>query len=103
MLCISQFGLGKKTAYDQFALHHRGGSGVKVMNLGDRTGPLVGSWGVRDGDELLVISGRGRVIRFSVDDIPSLSRIARGSILVRLDDDDAVADVSVFRCDPEED
>ncbi|MBL3591928.1 MAG: DNA gyrase subunit A [Synergistaceae bacterium] len=100
MLCISELGLGKKTAYDQFSNHHRGGGGVKVMNLGDRTGLLVGSWGVREGDEVLVVSSRGRVIRFSVDDIPSLSRIARGSILVRLDEDDAVADVSVFRCDP---
>lgn len=101
MLCISELGLGKKTAYEQFARRHRGGAGVKVMNLGGRTGLLVGSWGVRDGDEVLVVSSRGRVIRFSVDDIPSLSRIARGSILVRLDEDDVVADVSVFRCDPE--
>ena len=74
------------------------------MRLGDRTGDLVGSWGVLPEDEVVVISSRGRMVRQSVSGIPHLSRVATGSILVRLDEGDSVSDVSVVvetACDVE--
>lgn len=104
ILFISERGVGKRTPYEDFPAHHRGGGGVRAMRLGDRTGSIVGSWGVRPEDEIVVISSRGRMVRQGASGIPLLSRVATGSILVRLDEGDSVSDVSVVvdnACDVE--
>ena len=104
ILFISERGVGKRTPYEDFPAHHRGGGGVRAMRLGDRTGSIVGSWGVRPEDEIVVISSRGRMVRQGSSGIPLLSRVATGSILVRLDGGDSVSDVSVVvdnACDVE--
>ena len=104
ILFISERGVGKRTPYEDFPAHHRGGGGVRAMRLGDRTGSIVGSWGVRPEDEIVVISSRGRMVRQGASGIPLLSRVATGSILVRLDGGDSVSDVSVVvdnACDVE--
>ena len=98
---LSENGIGKRTEYDEFTAHHRGGGGVRSMRLGDKTGALIGSWSVHPGDEILVISARGRMVRLGAEDIPLLSRTATGPIVVRLDEGDAVVDVSVFPSTPE--
>ncbi len=94
-MVISERGVAKRTSFEEFSIHHRGGKGVKAMNLGRKTGPLVGSWAVAEEDEIMVITSRGRMIRVAVAEIPRLSRTAMGTITVRLDDGDSVADVSV--------
>lgn len=95
VLFISELGIGKRTKYDEFTTHHRGGYGVRAMKLGKKTGDLVGAWGVTDDDELIVISGKGRMCRLVATEISSLSRTATGYTIVRLDDGDTVADVSI--------
>ena len=97
LLFVSEQGIGKRTPYDEFTLHHRGGLGVRAMKLSERTGTLVGAWGITDEDEIIVISGRGRVIRLHASEISSLSRTATGYTVVKLDENDVVADVSVVR------
>lgn len=94
-LVISERGVAKRTSFEEFTVHHRGGRGVKAMNLGRKTGPLVGSWAVAEEDEIMVITSRGRMIRVAVSEIARLSRTAMGTITVRLDEGDSVADVSV--------
>ncbi len=94
-LVISQFGFGKRTPFAEFPLYHRGSGGVKAMNLGAKTGLLMGSWAVGEEDEIMVATTRGRIIRVAASDIPTLSRTARGTITVRLDEGDSVGDVSV--------
>ena len=49
-------------------------------------------------DELVVISSKGRMVRLSAGEISSLSRSATGYTVVRLDEGDGVADVSIVRC-----
>lgn len=94
-LIISEKGVGKRTCYSEFTPHHRGGSGVKAMNLGPKTGCLVSSSGVLDGDDIVVITTKGRLIRVASNQIPVLSRTAMGSIVVRLDEGDSVAGASI--------
>ena len=94
-MVMSEKGVAKRTRFDEFTLHHRGGSGVKAMNIGQRTGRLVGSWAVAEDDEIMAITARGRMIRLAASEIPQLSRTAAGSIAVRLDGGDLVADVSI--------
>ncbi|SRR6056297_411758 len=103
-LIISRSGYGKRTTYEEFTPHHRGGSGVKAMNLNEHTGEIVASSGVADTDEVIVITAKGRIIRLAASQIPLLSRSARGSITVRLDEGDSVVDVSIIPaqvCDEE--
>ncbi|MDR1915779.1 MAG: DNA gyrase subunit A [Synergistaceae bacterium] len=100
-LLVSEHGIGKRTPYDEFTQHHRGGSGVKAIRLNKRTGKLIGAWGVAEDDELMIISGRGRVVRMMASEVSCLSRIATGYTMVKLDDGDIVADLSVIKSDPE--
>ena len=99
---ISERGKGKRTKYDQFTQHHRGGYGVRAMMLGDKTGKLVGAWGVAEDEEIIVITSKGSMIRIPVKDISVLSRSATGYSVKRLDDGDTIADVSIVRNEDEE-
>ncbi len=101
ILLVSERGIGKRTPYDDFTAHHRGTAGVRAMKLGLRTGDLIGAWGVAEEDELVVISGRGRVVRMGASEVSSLSRTATGYTMVKLDDGDVLADVSIIKGDAE--
>ena len=102
VLVISEFGIGKRTPYQDFTQHHRAGYGVMAMKLTDKTGRLVGAWGVADDEEIVVISSKGRMVRIHTKEVASLSRSATGYKVVRLDDGDSVADVSIVRNEDEE-
>ena len=102
LLLVSEQGIGKRTNYDEFTAHHRGSGGVRAMRLNERTGSLVGAWGVSEDDELIVITGRGRVVRIEAGDISTLGRSATGYTVIKLDDGDVVADISVVKADPVE-
>jgi DNA gyrase subunit A len=101
ILILSERGVGKRSRFEEFTPHHRGTSGVRAMNLGPRTGKLVGCWAVREQDEVIVITTRGRMIRVAVNEMPLLSRSAMGNITVRLDEGDLVADCSIVRMNEE--
>ena len=101
LLIASEHGIGKRTPYDEFTPHHRGGGGVMAINRSKRTGNLIGAWGVAEDDELVAISGRGRVVRLGAAEISSLSRTATGYTMVKLDDGDVLADISIVKADPE--
>lgn len=99
VLVISERGIGKRTPYDEFTQRHRAGYGVRAMKLSEKTGLLVGAWGVADDEEIVVISSKGRMVRIHTSEVSSLSRTATGYTVVRLDDGDTVADVSIVRND----
>lgn len=69
------------------------------MKLSKKTGKLVGAWGVADDQEIVVISSKGRMVRINTNEISILSRTATGYKVVRLDDGDSVADVSMVEMD----
>lgn len=102
VLFISEHGIGKRTPYAEFTQHHRAGYGVRAMKLADKTGRLVGAWGVAGDEEIVVISSKGRMVRINTNEVSSLSRTATGYTVVRLDEGDIVADVSIVRTDEEE-
>ncbi len=99
ILILSERGVAKRSRFEEFTPHHRGTSGVRAMNLGPKTGRLVGCWAVREQDEVIAITTRGRMIRVAVHETPLLSRTAMGNITVRLDEGDTVADCSIVRLD----
>ena len=99
VLFISEQGIGKRTPYDEFTQHHRAGYGVRAMKLSEKTGSLVGAWGVQEDEDIIVITSRGRMVRIGAKEISTLSRAATGYTIVSLDEGDAVADISIVRKD----
>jgi len=97
VLVISEKGVGKRSLFSDYTAHHRGTSGVRAMLLGAKTGKLVGCWSVGEYDEIMAITARGRIIRVAASNVRLLSRMAQGSITMRLDDGDSVVDCSVVR------
>lgn len=95
ILVISKYGIGKRLEFSSFMPHHRATAGIRIMELNERTGRLSASLAVKDSDELMVISSRGRLIRMPVEGTSVMKRHSVGNIIVRLDDGDSVADCSI--------
>ncbi|MBO4767820.1 MAG: DNA gyrase subunit A, partial [Lachnospiraceae bacterium] len=85
VLFISENGYGKRTAPEEFALHHRGGKGMRCYNVIDKTGPLVGARMVDDTDEVIMITNEGILIRIPVEDISILGRSTSGVKCMNID------------------
>ncbi len=99
----SENGYGKRTKVDEFPVYGRGGQGVIAMQCSERNGSLVSAVQVFDGDELMLISDKGTLIRTRTDEISIVGRNTQGVRLVKLSQDNERL-VSVARVDePEED
>ena len=98
VLVLSEQGIGKRLEFSEFMPHHRATGGIVIMDLAERTGgKLAASLSVKDSDEILVITSKGRLIRMTVNDIKVLRRYAVGTIILRLNEGDSVADCSLIR------
>ncbi|MBQ7219800.1 MAG: DNA gyrase subunit A [Synergistaceae bacterium] len=103
ILVISKFGIGKRLEFSEFMAHHRMTAGIRIMELTERTGKLSVSIAVKDTDQIMVISSKGRIIRMNVDKIVTMRRHSVGTIIVRLDEGDSVADCSINRTEEQPD
>jgi len=84
LLTIMENGLGKKTAATEFRGQSRGGMGVKVANVTDKTGKVTISQILPPNAKCLIItSKKGQVVQLDVHSIPKLSRATQGVILMR--------------------
>jgi DNA gyrase subunit A len=92
LLVLTENGIGKSTKIKLFPVQKRGGKGVKIASLDSRTGNIAFSSMVRQDKETLVITSKsGQVVKIPLKGIPSLSRAAKGVILMRFNKkDDAV-------------
>lgn len=101
VLTASERGYGKRTDIEQFPTKGRGTKGVIAMVSNDRNGKLVGAKQVFDGDEVMLISDQGTLVRTKVDGISLLGRNTQGVTLIRVADDEKL--VSIERIEePEE-
>ncbi len=84
LFAIMENGLGKKTPVEQFPLQNRGGQGVKVAKVTDRTGQVVIAQVVPPNcDEVIITSKKGQIVKLAISSIPKLSRDTQGVILMR--------------------
>jgi DNA gyrase subunit A len=100
LLVVSETGYGKRTAFDQYKAQGRGGGGVITLRTGEKIGALVGAGSFRDGDELMLISAAGKMIRMAVDEIRVIGRATKGVRLIDLGQGDTL--VSLARVAEEE-
>lgn len=92
LFVISENGIGKKSLLKLFPLQKRGGKGVKVANIDERTGKVVFSAIIKETKSTLIItSKKGQVVKIPVKHVPKLSRNAKGVILMRFSKEDKVA------------
>ena len=95
VLAVCQRGYGKKTPLEDFRVQNRGGKGIILIDCSERNGPVVGIALVKTGDELVLITDRGQIIRMSVNDIRETGRNAQGVKLMNVEDDERIVAVEV--------
>ena len=94
LLTASENGYGKRTALDDFPLRGRGAQGVIAMQTSDRNGALVGAVQIFDGDELMLISDMGTLVRTKGDEVSVLGRNTQGVRLIKLREQEKLNSVS---------
>src|SRR6058998_3157874 len=94
ILTISERGYGKRTPLDEYRLQGRAGKGIIDIKTGGRNGTVVGMLQVRTGDDVLVITTKGRIIRMHADDVSSQGRNTMGVRIIDLDADDKVGSIA---------
>ncbi len=99
ILTITERGHGKRTPLDEYRLQGRAGKGIIDIKTGGRNGNVVGMLQVREGDDILVITTKGKMIRFHAAEVSSQGRNTWGVRIMDLDPDDKVG--SVARVDAE--
>ncbi|TVS17216.1 MAG: DNA gyrase subunit A [Gammaproteobacteria bacterium] len=86
ILTASEHGYGKRTDVSEFPLRGRGAQGVIAMRTSERNGRVVGAAQVAPGEEIMLISNQGTLVRTRVDEVPRLSRATQGVRLINLRD-----------------
>lgn len=101
VLTVSENGYGKRTSMDEFPVKGRGNRGVIGMQTSDRNGQLVGAIQVVPGEQMMLISDQGTLVRCRTDEISELGRNTQGVRVIRLKEGELL--VNVARIDEPED
>jgi len=94
LLVVAEHGLGKRSELGDYRIQHRGGKGIITLKRTERTGDVVALKEVIPGDELMVITRSGVIIRLPVNDIRVIGRNTQGVKMINLDNGDTVQDVA---------
>lgn len=101
ILVVTENGYGKRSDINDYRITRRGGKGVITVKTTEKVGKMIAMMDVVDGDELVIISSHGMVIRQSVKDIRVMGRNTQGVRVIRLNESDQIADIA--KVVPEED
>ncbi|MCW8878083.1 MAG: DNA gyrase subunit A [Kangiellaceae bacterium] len=86
ILTVTENGYGKRTCMTEHPVRGRGGQGVISITLSERNGKAISAVRVADGDEIMLISKGGTLVRTRVDEIRTMGRNTQGVRLIRLQD-----------------
>jgi len=101
ILVVSEKGNGKRSEVDEYRLTNRGAKGVKTMQITNKTGALIAMKAVQENEDLMITNRSGIIIRMAVSTMRVIGRATQGVRVIRLDEDDAIADVAVIPFSPE--
>ncbi len=93
VLSVSENGYGKRTQIEGFPTKGRGGKGLIAMSTSARNGKMVGAVQVFDGDELMLISNQGTLVRTRSDEVSILGRNTQGVRVIRTKDGESLVGV----------
>src|SRR5262245_52580166 len=94
LLTVTEQGYGKRTELDEYRVQSRGGVGIINISTTDRNGPVVGVAYVQQGDELLLITQQGMILRTQTDDVRAIGRATQGVKLIDIEGDDKVVGIA---------
>ena len=94
ILTVTERGYGKRTPLEEYRLQGRAGKGIIDIKTEGRNGPVVGMLQVREGDDVLLVTSKGKMIRFPVADVKLQGRNTMGVRIVDLDADDKVGSLA---------
>jgi DNA gyrase subunit A len=96
LLVVSELGMGKRTAMDQYRMQSRGGKGILAMKLTDRTGDIIAAGMVSEENSVMLMNTSGIAIRFSAQHISRIGRTTQGVRLMKLGASEAVASMTII-------
>ncbi|MBO0368770.1 DNA gyrase subunit A [Pseudomonas shirazensis] len=102
ILTASERGFGKRTPLSKFPRRGRGGQGVIAMGTKGRNGLLIGAIQVQEGEEIMLISDQGTLVRTRVGEVSSLGRNTQGVTLIKLASDETLVGLERIQ-EPSED
>ena len=95
LLTVSELGFSKQTNINSYRVTHRGGKGVINLKIVEKTGSVLAIKRMFEGDELMIVTTSGKVVRLDADKIRETGRAASGVKLITLEGDDRL--ISVVR------
>lgn len=102
VLSITENGFGKRTPVEEFTIHHRGGGGMMLHNLTDKTGLVAGIAVVDNENDVMIITDDGVIIRTGCEEIRECGRGSQGVIVMRTGEDVKVISVACTSKEEEE-
>jgi DNA gyrase subunit A len=94
LLTATENGFGKRTAIEEYRIQSRGGKGVITLKVTEKTGAIVGVAQVSDGDDVMLVTDSGKIIRMAVDEIRVIGRNTQGVRLIGLQENERVASLA---------
>jgi len=94
LLTVTEQGYGKRTEIEEYRVQSRGGVGIINIATTERNGEVVGVAYVQDGDELLLITQQGMILRMQTNDVRAIGRATQGVKLIEIEGDDKVVSIA---------
>ncbi len=94
LLTVAERGYGKRTELGEYRLQNRGGKGIINMDVTERTGQVVGVKFLQGDEQVMLISGKGMIIRLNTAEIRTIGRNTQGVRLIDLEEGDALVSVA---------
>ncbi len=95
LLAVTENGYGKRTELSEYRVQNRGGVGIKTYKCSDVTGNVIGIRSVKDGEDIIMITSEGIIIRIAANGISTIGRSTKGVRLMRLNDGVKVVSMGV--------
>ncbi|SFD61635.1 DNA gyrase subunit A [Sharpea azabuensis] len=95
VLVVTEYGYGKISPADEYRLAHRGGKGVKTLNVTSKNGDLVAIKAVEGNEDLMIMTSEGIVIRLPMEQVKEAGRATQGVRLIRVNGGSVVSSISV--------
>jgi len=94
LLVVTEQGFGKRTEIEEYRVQSRGGVGIINIGTSERNGLVVGVAYVQEGDELLLITQQGMILRMQTNDVRAIGRATQGVRLIDIEGEDRVVSIA---------
>jgi len=94
ILTVTERGFGKRTDPIKYPEHHRGGLGVRGLNITERNGPIMSILQVNEDDEVMLVTDGGKILRLMAKGISLIGRVTQGVKLMDLEREERVVSLA---------